>query len=75
MVVKKYDAEIKEEAKRKLIGDNYRKAIEEQKIQVVGYPDIEEVQFGRGQALQFTATIETAPEFQLPEYTGSARRD
>jgi trigger factor len=70
MVIKKYDAEIKEEAKRKLIGENYRKAIEEQKIQVVGYPDIEEVQFGRGQALQFTATIETAPEFQLPEYKG-----
>ncbi len=70
MVVKKYDAEIKEEAKRKLIGENYRKAIEEQKLQVVGYPDIEEVQFGRGQALQFTATIETAPEFQLPEYKG-----
>ncbi len=70
MVVKKYDTEIKDEAKRKLIGDAYRKAIDEQKISVVGYPDIEEVQFGRGQSLQFTATIETAPDFQLPEYKG-----
>ena len=70
MVIKKYDAEIKDEAKRKLIGDAYRKAIDEQKLQVVGYPDIEEVQFGRGQSLQFTATIETAPDFQLPEYKG-----
>ena len=41
MVVKKYDAEIKEEARRKLIGDSYRKAIEEQKLNVVGHPDIE----------------------------------
>jgi trigger factor len=70
MVVKKHGAEIKEEAKRKLIGDNYRKAIEEQKLHVIGYPDIEEVQFERGQALQFTATVETAPEFPLPEYKG-----
>jgi len=70
MVVKKYGADIKEEVKRKLIGDNYRKAIEDQKLHVVGYPDIEEVQFERGQALQFTATVETAPEFQLPEYKG-----
>jgi trigger factor len=70
LVEKKYEADIKDEAKRKLIGDNYRKAIEENKIQVVGYPDIEEVQFGRGQALQFTATVETAPEFKLPEYKG-----
>ncbi len=70
MVVKKYDAEIKDEAKRKLIGDAYRQAIADQKLSVVGYPDIEEVQFGRGQSLQFTATVETAPEFQLPEYKG-----
>ena len=70
MVVKKYDTEIKDEAKRKLIGDAYRKAVDEQKLQVVGYHDIEEVQFGRGQSLQFTATIETAPDFQLPEYKG-----
>ncbi len=70
LVIKKYDSEIKDEAKRKLIGDSYRKALEEQKISAVGYPDIEEVQFERGQPLIFAATIETAPEFQLPEYKG-----
>ncbi len=70
MVIKKYAAEIKDEAKRKLIGDNYRKAIEDNKIHVIGYPDIEEVQFERGQPLQFTATVETAPDFQIPEYKG-----
>jgi trigger factor len=46
--------------------------MDEQKLDVIGYPDIEEIQFGRGQALQFAATIETAPEFQLPEYKGLA---
>ena len=70
MVLKKYEADIKEEVKRKLIGDSYRQALDEKKIAVIGYPDIEEIQFGRGQALQFAATIETAPEFQLPEYKG-----
>ncbi|MFO1511478.1 MAG: trigger factor [Verrucomicrobiota bacterium] len=70
MVVRKYDSEIKDEVKRKLIGDSYRKALEEKKIDVLGYPDIEEIQFGRGQALQFAATIETPPDFQLPEYKG-----
>ena len=72
MVLRKYAAEIKDEAKRKLIGDNYRKAIDEQKIRVVGAPDIEEIQFDRGQALIFAATVETAPEFELPEYKGLA---
>ena len=76
MVLKKYGAEIKDEVKRKLIGDAYRKALEEKKIDVVGQPDIEEIQFGPGQSLQFAATIETAPEFPLPEYKGlPARRE
>ncbi len=70
LVEKKYGEDIKLEAKRKLIGDNYRQAIDEKKIAVVGHPDIEEIQFDRGQNLIFAATVETAPEFQLPEYKG-----
>lgn len=70
MVLRKYDKDIQEETKRKLISEAYRKAIEEQKLDVLGQPDIEEIQFSRGQPLQFAATIETAPEFELPEYKG-----
>jgi trigger factor len=70
MVIKQYQSEIEDEVKRKLIGETYRKGIKEQKLNVLGYPDIEEIQFGRGQALQFAATVEIAPEFELPEYRG-----
>lgn len=70
LVAKKYEAEITDEVKRKLIGEAYNKAKEEHKLDVLGYPDIEEIQFGRGQALQFAATVETAPDFQLPDYKG-----
>ena len=70
LVIRKYDKDITDDVKRKLISDAYRKAIEEQKLDVVGQPDIEEIQFGRGQPLQFAATVETAPDFQLPEYKG-----
>jgi trigger factor len=68
MVLRKYGKGIEDEAKRKLISDAYKKAVEEQKLDVLGYPDIEEIQFGRGRPLLFAATLETAPEFQLPEY-------
>ena len=70
MVLKKYEKDIEEKVKRKLISETYRQGLKEQKLSVVGYPDVEEIQFGRGQALQFAATIETAPEFELPEYRG-----
>ncbi len=76
MVLKRYEKEIQDEAKRKLMGDNYRNAIKEQKINVIGYPDIEEIQFARGQAMQFAATVESAPEFELPNYRGlTAQRE
>lgn len=70
MVAKRYETDIQDEVKKKLIPDAYREAIKEQKLDVVGYPDIEEIQFGKGQSLQFAATIETAPEFEMPEYKG-----
>ena len=70
MVLKRYEKDIQDETRRKLISDAYRKAVEEQKLDVLGQPDIEEIQFSRGQPLLFAATIETAPDFQLPEYKG-----
>jgi trigger factor len=70
MVLRKYEKDIETEVKRKLISDSYRKAVDEQKIDVLGYPDIEEIQFSRGQPLQFAATVETAPDFELPDYKG-----
>jgi trigger factor len=76
MVAKKYEKEIQDEVKRKLMAENYQKAIKEQKLDVIGYPDIEEIQFGVGQPFQFAATIETAPQFEMPEYRGlPAKRD
>jgi len=56
--------------RKRLIGENYEKALKEQKLHAVTNPDIEEIQFSRGQPLQFAATVETAPEFELPEYKG-----
>ena len=70
IILKKYEADIADEVKKKLIPDAYRQAVKDHKLDVVGYPDIEEIQFGRSQALQFAATVETAPEIQLPEYKG-----
>ena len=55
MVLRKYNKEIEEEVKRKLISDSYKKAVDEQQFDVLGYPDIEEIQFSRGQPLQFAA--------------------
>ncbi len=76
MVAKRYETEIRDEAKQDLISKSYRQAIADQKLDVVGTPDIGEIEFAPGQKCQFTATLEIAPQFQLPEYKGlTARRE
>jgi len=70
MILKKYEKDVAEEVKRKLISDSYKQGVKEQKLDVIGYPEIEEIQFGRSQALQFAATVETFPQFEMPEYHG-----
>jgi trigger factor len=70
MVAKRFETGIQDDVKSKLITDSFRAACAEQKITPVVAPDIEEVQFTRGQPLHYVATMETAPEFELPEYKG-----
>jgi trigger factor len=70
MVTKRFDKEIQDEAKQKLISEAFQQAINEQKFTLVARPDVEEIQFGRGQPVQFAATIEIVPKFDLPPYKG-----
>ncbi len=65
-----YKDKIEEEVKQQLMSDAYRRAMDEKELKPVASPDIEEIQFGRGKVLEFMATIETAPDFELPEYKG-----
>jgi trigger factor len=70
LILKAFSSSIEKEARQRLISESYREGIREQKLHVVGQPDIEEIQFGRGQPLHYAATVETAPDFELPEYKG-----
>ncbi len=70
MVEKRYAGEIDEELRKRLIPESYREALNEQNLKVVGYPQIESVDYQPGRPLVYTAAVDTAPEFPLPEYKG-----
>ena len=70
MVEKRYAGQIDEELRKRLIPDSYRETLNEQKLKVVGYPQIESVDYKPGSALVYTAAVDTAPEFALPDYKG-----
>jgi len=72
MVAKRYAKEIDDEVRQRLIPDSYREALTEQKLHVVGMPQIESVDYEPGKALAYVASVDTAPEFKLPEYKGIA---
>jgi trigger factor len=70
MVEKRYAGQIDEELRKRLIPESYREALNEQHLKVVGYPQIESVDYQPGRPLVYTAAVDTAPEFPLPDYKG-----
>jgi trigger factor len=74
LIERTFTDRIKDEVKRKLLNDSYRQALEEHKLRPIGAPQIEDVQFGPGQAMIYTAAVEVEPQFDLPDYTGLAVR-
>jgi trigger factor len=70
VILKNFGKAVEEEARKKLLNESYKEAIRTHKLHVAGSVDIEDVKFAKGQDFQYTATLETAPEFELPEYKG-----
>jgi trigger factor len=64
----KFKKEIQDELTRKLVSKSYRDAIEQKQLRVVSLTNVEDVQFGEDKSIRFSATVITAPEFNLPEY-------
>ncbi len=70
MVAKRFARDIDEDVKNKLTNESYQQALRDHKLIVVGNPEVEEVSFSREEPYQFLATIEVAPQFDLPDYKG-----
>jgi trigger factor len=74
LITRSYEPRIVEETRKKLIEESFRAAAQQEKLNIVVTLDVEDQQFGRNQALQFTATVEVAPDFALPNYKGLAAK-
>ncbi|AVP65790.1 trigger factor [Clostridium botulinum] len=71
-IIKKYYGEgvLFEDAINFCCEDTYPKAIEENDIKPVDYPQIDVVQIGEGKDFIYTAEVTTVPEVKLGEYKG-----
>jgi trigger factor len=68
LIERKYSADIREELTNKLLREAMNEAIEEKKLKVITVSKVEDVAIADDKSMHFTATVVTAPEFELPDY-------
>ncbi|MBN1938034.1 MAG: trigger factor [Candidatus Aminicenantes bacterium] len=68
IVLQKFGHEIEHEVIDRLVPEALHRALEQHAIRAVGIPSVRDVSYKPGEALRFTAVVETWPEFDLPPY-------
>jgi trigger factor len=70
IITRNFAKDVESEVRRRIINDSYKQALQEQKLHVVGAPEVKEGDFTRNKNFTFDITVETAPDFELPDYKG-----
>ena len=66
----KFAKEVREDVIESLLPKYFQKKVAEEDLQVVGRPNVKDVQFKEGEPLRFKAEFEVAPSIDLKEYRG-----
>lgn len=72
VVEARYKKEIKDEVQSRLVGDSVRQAVKEHNLRYLSVSALDDAEFADDKSFSFTATLVTAPVFDLPEYKGIA---
>ena len=70
LIQSRFEGEIRNEVIEVLVPQAFRDRVKNDNLQVVGTPDISDLQFETGQPVRFKADFEVAPEVELGEYRG-----
>ena len=70
IIEKNFAKDLESEVRRRIVSDSYKQALKDHQLHVVGAPEVKEGSFTRNQNFTFDITVETAPDFELPDYKG-----
>ena len=70
LVKTRFASDIRQEVLEALVPRFLQAAVEKERLQLVGRPDVVDVHFHSGEPLRFKANFEVAPTFELGEYRG-----
>jgi trigger factor len=69
LVESRYAKDIKEELTSKLLRESLNEAIREKNLHVLSVSQVENVEIAEDRTMRYRATVVTAPEFELPDYS------
>lgn len=70
MIRQRFGPEIRQEVLQNLLPRFFERRVEQEHLEVVGRPNITEIEFKEGQPLKFKAQFEVAPQIELQQYRG-----
>lgn len=68
LVKSRFHKELRDEVVSELIPTSFDTAVKEKALKVVAEPKLDDMKFGEDDSINATFSIETAPEFELPNY-------
>ena len=69
-IEKHFSAMMEQDVLKNLVNDTYFKAIQDEKLFPVAFPEIENEELKRGEPFKYSATIEIYPDVKVEEFTG-----
>ena len=69
LVESRFAKDIKEELTSKLLRESLNEAIREKNLRVLSVSQVENVEIAENRTMRYRATVVTAPEFELPDYS------
>ncbi|MBU1084710.1 MAG: trigger factor, partial [Candidatus Omnitrophica bacterium] len=70
LIEKKYAGDVMEEVKQRLVPEAYQKALEDNALDPLSYPEISPIEIDPHGDMVFTAKVDTYPEVNLRKYKG-----
>lgn len=69
LIDSRYAKEIREELEKKLLNESINEAIKQKDLRVLSVSKVEDITIGDDKTMRFRASVVTAPEFELPDYS------
>ena len=70
LIEKQYSEAMEQDVVKNLVNDSYFKALSDEKIFPVSYPEIENEDLKKGEPFKYSATVEVFPEVVVKEFAG-----